>query len=76
MKKKVNIIGKIVSPLQEGNIAVISTGSNFIYTSPVVKILENRTDFVFFETMNAVYKVSFQPFPVQAATPPFLKMCA
>ncbi len=76
MKKEVNINGKIVFPLQEGNRAVISTGSDFIYTSPVVEIKEERTDFVCFETMNSVYKVCLQPFPVRAAIPPFLKMCA
>lgn len=76
MKKEVNINGKIVFPLQEGNRAVISTGNNFIYTSPVVEILEDRTDFVCFETMNSVYKVCFQPVPVRAVIPPFLKMCA
>ena len=76
MKKEVNINGKIVFPLQEGKRAVISTGGNFIYTSPVVEILEDRTDFVCFETMNSVYKVCLQPVPVRAVIPPFLKMCA
>lgn len=76
MKKEVNINGKIVFPLLEGNRAVISTGGNFIYTSPVVEILEDRTDFVCFETMNSVYKVCLQPVPIRAVIPPFLKMCA
>ena len=76
MKKEVNINGKIVFPLQEGSRAVISTGGAVIYTSPVVEILEDRTDFVCFETMNSVYKVCLQPVPVRAVIPPFLKMCA
>lgn len=76
MKKEVNINGKIVFPLLEGNRAVISTGGDFIYTSPVVEILEDRTDFVCFETINSVYKVCLQPVPIRAAIPPFLKMCA
>lgn len=76
MKKEVNINGKIVFPLQEGNRAVISTGGSFIYTSPVVEILEDRTDFVCFETMNSVYKVCLQPVPIRAVIPPFMKMCA
>lgn len=76
MKKEISISGKIVFPLQEGSRAVISTGSQFIYTSPVVEILEDRMDFVCFETMNSVYKVCLQPFPVQATVLPVLKMCA
>ncbi len=76
MKKEVNINGKVVFPLLEGTRAVISTGGQLIYTSLVVEIKENRTDYVCFETMNSVYKVCLQPFPVQAAIPPFLKMCA
>ena len=55
MKKEISISGRIVFPLQEGSRAVISTGSQFIYTSPVVEILEDRTDFVCFVTMNSVY---------------------
>lgn len=76
MKKEVNINGKIVFPLQEGSRAVISTGGAVIYTSPVVGIIEERTDYVCFETMNSVYKVCLQPVPIRAVIPPFLKMCA
>ena len=76
MKKEVNINGKVVFPLEEGSRAVISTGSTVIYTSPVVEIIEERTDYVCFETMNSVYKVCLQPVPIRAAIPPFLKMCA
>lgn len=76
MKKEVNINGRIVFPLQEGSRAVISRGSDFIYTSPVVEIMEERTDYVCFETMNSVYKVCLQPVPIRAVIPPFLKMCA
>ena len=73
MKKEVNINGKIVFPLQEGSRAVISTGGAVIYTSPVVGIIEERTDYVCFETMNSVYKVCLH---IRAVIPPFLKMCA
>ena len=76
MKKEVNINGKIVFPLQEGSRAVISTGGAVFYTSPVVGIIEERTDYVCFETMNSVYKVCLQPVPIRAVIPPFLKMCA
>ena len=76
MKKEVNINGKIVFPLQEGSRAVISTGGAVIYTSPVVGIIEERTDYVCFETMHSVYKVCLQPVPIRAVIPPFLKMCA
>ena len=54
MKKEVNINGKVVFPLQEGSRAVISTGGTVIYTSPVVGIIEERTDYVCFETMNGL----------------------
>lgn len=76
MKKEVSINGKVVFPLQEGAKAVISTGGQLIYTSLVVEIKEERTDYVCFETMNSVYRVALQPVPVRAAIPPFLKMCA
>lgn len=76
MKKEVSINGKVVFPLQEGARAVISTGGQLIYTSLVVEIKEERTDYVCFETMNSVYRVTLQPVPVRAAIPPFLKMCA
>ena len=76
MKKEVNINGKVVFPLQEGSRAVISTGGTVIYTSPVVGIIEERTDYVCFETMNSVYNVCLQPVPIRAVIPPFLKMCA
>lgn len=76
MKKEVNISGRIVFPLQEGSKAVISANGTFIYTSPVVEILEEKTDCVRFETMNSVYKVCLRPVSIRAAIPPFLKMCA
>lgn len=76
MKKTVNVTGKIVFPLQEGSRAVISTGGGLTYTSTVVEIFEERTDFAHFETMNSVYKVCLQPVPIRMAIPPFLKMCA
>ena len=76
MKKEVTVCGRIVFPLREGSRAVISKGSDFIYTSPVVEIMEERTDYVRFETMNSVYKVCLQPVSTRAAIPPFLKMCA
>lgn len=76
MKKEISVNGKILFPLVEGNRAVISSGGSFTYTSPVVEIIEERPDFACFETMNSVYKVCLEPIPVQAALPPFLKMCA
>lgn len=76
MKKVVNISGNVVFPLQEGNRAVISRGGDFIYTSPVVEIIEERTDFICFETMNSFYRVCLQPVANRSALPLFLKMCA
>lgn len=76
MKKEVNISGRIVFPLQEGVRAVIATGGGITYTSPVVEIIEERTDYACFETLNSVYRVCLQPVPVRSAIPPFLKMCA
>lgn len=76
MKKEVNISGKVVFPLQEGSRAVIVRGGDFIYTSPVVEIREERADFVCFETMNSIYRVCLQPVSIRAAISPFLKMCA
>lgn len=76
MKKEVNINGRIVSPLEEGRRAVISTGNGIIYTSPVVEIREEEADHTCFETLNSVYRVCLRPVPVRAAIPPLLKMCA
>lgn len=76
MKKEVSISGRIVFPLEEGARAVISSGSSITYTSPVVEIIEERTDYACFETLNSVYRVCLQPVPVRSAIPPFLKMCA
>lgn len=76
MKKVISINGKTLFPLVEGNRAVISSDGKLIYTSPVVEIIEERTDFSCFETMNSVYRVCLEPIPVRAAIPPFLKMCA
>lgn len=76
MKKEINITGKIVFPLQEGARAIIACGGQFIYTSPVVEIRDEGTDYVCFETMNSVYRVCLQPHPVEASVPSILKMCA
>lgn len=75
MKKKITISGRIVVPLKEGARAVISTGGTLIYTSPVVEILEKRSDVVRFETLNSVYRVCLNPVSVQAERP-ILRMCA
>lgn len=76
MKKEINVTGTIVFPLKEGTRAIISTSGGLTYTSLVVEIIEERPDYACFETMNSVYKVRLYPVPVQAAIPPFLKMCA
>ena len=56
MKKEVSINGRIVFPLEEGCRAVILTDNRLIYTSLVVEIMEERTDYACFETLNSVYK--------------------
>ena len=73
MKKEVSINGRIVFPLEEG---VILTDNRLIYTSLVVEIMEERTDYACFETLNSVYKVRLQPVPARVTLPTFLKMCA
>lgn len=76
MKKEVNISGKVLTPLREGERAALSSGGQFVLTSPVVTIYEDNADYAYFETMNSVYKVCLQPIPIRATTPPFLRMCA
>ena len=56
--------------------AVILTDNRLIYTSLVVEIMEERTDYACFETLNSVYKVRLQPVPARVTLPTFLKMCA
>ena len=75
MKKTVHINGSLMFPLVEGKRAIIRHKGDYICTSRVVEILEQRKDYVCFETMNSVYSVFFPaPAPSQAAVP--LKMCA
>lgn len=69
MKKTVYINGKVAFPLEVGRNAVIYQGGDFLFTSLVVEIHEQQPDFVCFETMNSVYKVSFAPVPVELTTP-------
>lgn len=54
----------------------ILTDNRLIYTSLVVEIMEERTDYACFETLNSVYKVRLQPVPARVTLPTFLKMCA
>lgn len=74
--EEVSINGRIVFPLEEGCRAVILTDNRLIYTSLVVEIMEERTDYACFETLNSVYKVRLQPVPARVTLPTFLKMCA
>ena len=67
MKKTVSINGKGAFPLEVGCRAVIRRGGDFVFTSPVVEIREQRTDYVCFETMNSVYQVSLAPVPVEVS---------
>lgn len=76
MKKTVEVCGKLLFPLQEGHCAVIVRGTECIYTSLVVEILEQSAERACFETMNSIYRVSLQPVPVKMTMPPFLAMCA
>lgn len=76
MKKTVEVSGRILFPLKEGQRAVIQRGGEMIYTSLVVEIIENRSDYVCFETMNSVYQVSLIPIPIKAALSEPLAMCA
>lgn len=76
MKKEMSVNGWITFPLEEGCRAVISTDNGLIYTSPVVEIMEERSDYACFETLNSVYKVCLQPVPARVTLPTFLKMCA
>lgn len=76
MKKTIEINGKLLFPLQEGHRAVIARGSKYIYTSCVVKILEQSAERSCFETMNSIYRVSLHPVPVEAPLPHFWTKCA
>lgn len=76
MKKVVAISGSILFPLKEGCKAVISSGNSIIHTSLVVDIIEQTPEFAHFETMNSVYRVALAPYPIEAALPKPLAMCA
>lgn len=76
MKKVVAISGSILFPLKEGCKAVICSSGNIIHTSLVVEIIEQTPEFAHFETMNSVYRVALAPFPIDAALPEPLAMCA
>lgn len=76
MKKAVSLNGYLFSPLKEGNKAVIASSGNLIFTSPVVEIVKDETDFVHFETMNSIYRVTLVPNPIEAALQKPLAMCA
>ena len=75
MKKHVSLSGRLLSPLKEGQCAIIQRG-DIIRTSRVVEILEVTDVFVHFETMNTVYQVSMAPVPGAAAALHALRMCA
>lgn len=63
MKKTVCVNGNVAFPLEVGRRAVIRRGGDFVFTSLVVEIREQRADYVCFETMNSVYQVSLAPAP-------------
>ena len=65
MKKTVCVNGNVAFPLEVGRRAVIRRGGDFVFTSLVVEIREQRADYVCFETMNSVYQVSLAPIPVE-----------
>lgn len=67
MKKTVCIDGNVAFPLEIGRRAVIRRGGDFVFTSLVVEIREQRTDYVCFETMNSIYQVSLAPVPVEVS---------
>lgn len=75
MKKHVSLSGRLLSPLKEGQCALIQRGGDIIRTSRVVEILEVTDVFVHFETMNTVYQISMAPVPAAAALQT-LRMCA
>ena len=76
MKKHVSLSGHLLSPLKEGQCAIIQRGGDIIRTSRVVEILEVTDVFVHFETMNTVYQVSMAPVPGASAALHALRMCA
>ena len=75
MKRHVSLSGRLLSPLEERQCALIQRGGDIIRTSRVVEILEVTDVSVRFETMNTVYRVSMAPVP-SAATLQALRMCA
>ena len=76
MKKHVSLSGRLLSPLKEGQCAIIQRGGDLIRPSRVVEILEVTDVVVHFETMNTVYQVSMAPVPGAAAALHALRMCA
>ena len=76
MKRHVSLSGRLLSPLEEGQCALIQRGGDIIRTSRVVEILEVTDVSVRFETMNTVYQVSMAPVPGAAAAIQTLRMCA
>lgn len=77
MKKIICISGSLLFPLNVGKGAVIVKGKDdIIYTSRVIRIYKTNKKFARFETLNSVYKVSFQAVPIIMPLPSELAMCA
>lgn len=68
-KKRIILNGCLMRPLMIGQTAIIQTGRNIYYTSPVVSIHEQNDDSIHFETLNANYYLSMAPFPCAAISP-------
>ena len=74
MKKTVNLTGRIVFPLSEGNSAYIGCEQGILKTSAVVNIKEVNNTHASFETMNSIYDVVLVAESAQAVST--LPMCA
>lgn len=77
MKKIICISGSLLFPLIIGKGAVIVKGKDdIIYTSRVTKIYKTSKRIACFETLNSIYKVSFQAVPIIMPLPNKMVMCA
>ena len=77
MKKLICINGTLLFPLEIGKKAIVVKGKDdIIYTSRVIRIYNATKKFACFETLNSIYKVSFQALPIMMPLPKEMAMCA
>lgn len=63
-KEELKLYGRLVRPVKVGKTAVISAGGRVLHTSRVVKLHEQKEDYIHFETQTRHYHLSMRPFPL------------